>query len=328
MSELQQIGLDVHHRKLAIVIFLALWPIRSYAQNDAQSEEEKLFASTFWEPNKGVKLLKASSAKKTWRRYEKKCALPEFAQEHFAIQEYYVFRTEHHVIFVYNIPNQHGPYWTICDKRNKHNLFESKDFAAGYEILKDGTLKPYGQCIDASPGNVQVRFRSYEKDKLFLEMNFHICQSTRSHEFLYHLDKKGVTEVNGSRLTFYDDDPSPLIYWYYHGKDHRRMSKKSWNENDELIWSRKLEVAVRDKSEPAVWSFQCQYDKDKREVICDKELIKGSKITHWHSEYLDCGSVKGGLDLIPQIELLGITVSSKVKKQLKEEKSKWCDKGR
>lgn len=297
-----------------------------HAQENIQSEAEKLFASTFWEPNKGVKLLKASSAKKTWLRYQKKCELPKLFHDRFPVQEHYVFRTDNHVIFVYNLQMLSGPYWSICSRHDKSNLFESKNFAGGYETREDGTLRLWGQCIEG-PGMVYVRFRPYEKDKLFLEMKFHVCQSTEINEFLFHLDEKNINEVKGTRLTFYELYKTPLIYWNYYGDEHR-IKNKSWNEDGELTWSRKLEVTVRDKSEPAVWNFQCKYDKSKREVICDKELVKGSKITRWVDEHHDCALAKERLNLIPKIESLGITVSSEVKTQLKEEKSKWCDKSK
>lgn len=321
----------MHHQKLAIVIFFALWPIHSYAQDDAQSESEKLFASTFWEPNKGVKLLKASSAKKTWTKYEKKCELPRFTDSDFPITSHYVFKTSDHIIFVYNKSMDTYKYWTVCDQHTKENLFESQNYGSGYDILKDGSIKTFGSCSDSRAAYTNVRFRPYMKDQLMLEMNFHICQQNENHhEFLFHLDESGLKEIEGSRFVLADDVHGPFIYWKHHGETYSQLGVSSLNEDGERTWSRRLEVVLRNvMSKHPVWEFQCKYNETKRRVDCTKSLVQKVKLASLLSENPKnefCEELETKWNLLPEIEKLGFIVTEEARSRLKSERDKKCAK--
>ena len=300
--------------------------VSSQAHSNDNDPSKKLFHSTFWEPQKGVKLLKQESAQKTWHKYEKACSLPDFDHSDFPVISYYVFKTEHHVIFVYNKQMNVGEYWTICDKDTKTNLFESKNYASGYDVLEDGSLDTHGPCSDYRAGYTNIRFRPYAKDQLMLEMNLRVCQRNENHhEFLFHLDEPGLNEVEGSRFMLADDVHGPLLYWKYHGKSYSQLGKSSLNEDGERTWSRKLEAVIRNvDSKHPVWEFHCKYSNASRAVECTESLVQRVELDSLLSKSESCNELETKWRSLPEVEKRGFTVTAKARLRLKSERENKC----
>lgn len=309
-----------------LLIFLTQNINNLQAQDSDENFEKRIFSSTYWEPGKGVRLLKSSISRKMWKKYEEKCDLSDFDDKDFPIKENYLFSTEYHMIFVYNVQMKGGPRWTICDKNSKRKLFDSESFGSGYRILDDSSLEPLGACLEHTIHNVHVRFKPYEENHLMLEMSINICQRSENyHEFLFHLDKEGITIVKGSNFVLGDIINGPLAYWTYNGSSYSRLGKTSMNDKGERIWKRRLEVAVRGVEQKGpVWEFNCKYDKEKREVSCTRSLLKREKLLDINLEdFCETSSVwplsnKHKVAVFNELEVMGFEISEDVKKIVDE----------
>lgn len=279
-----------------VLLLCGLIPFNLYSQSkiDIDSERQKqTFEATFWEPDKGVKLLSDESAQKRWQQYHSSCSTPRSVGCLFGQHEAWshltslvVFETESLIIFVYTRFQLEDatPNWLVYEKESKRSVYNAHSLDAGYEV---STSPPKGTEACSNTVHTSSRFRPYTTDgPLLLETHLNICQRDENHhEFLFHLDEDTLVEVEGSRFVmdhrFYSKEERPWTWWYG-GKKYFRFGKLGWNKDGERTWTRQLVVSPLGDE---FFGFQgsrfeqtCHYNKEKRAIQCKYEKTKDEEI--------------------------------------------------
>ncbi len=257
------------------------------------ARQKKTFESTYWQPERGVTLLSDESARKTWTKYHADCSAAEketpclFSKDEDwgYLTSLVAFRTESLVVFVYTRfqLNSDTPNWLVYRSDTGELLYNAHALDAGYDYE---TSPPKGTEACSTTVHTSSRFRPYTKEgPLLLEAHVNVCQRDENHhEFLFHLDKTTLKEVDGSRMVmdhkFYIKD-RPWTWWY-EGEKYFRFGKLGWNKNGERTWTRQLVVSPLGDE---FFGFQgsrfeqtCHYDKEKRAIQCKYEKTKNEEI--------------------------------------------------
>lgn len=243
--------------------------------------KKSAFESTMWMPNRGVKLLKDDYALEVWKSVQdSNCYIPKLNDEN--LRSFNVFQTQHLNIFLFS--TWAGSDWTVCQRKSNKQEFQAGNLSGGYQ---DGDPKnAMGNCSSGS-SSTKVRFRSYRKDgPLLLEVYLGGCRGGEAHhEFLFRLDKEELEEIPGSRLVmndYYNFSENEGWMWMPH-KRYSRFGHKSWNENGDLSWTRKLQKhplifvthnrSVYDYHKASVFELKCKYHGDAWKVACEEQII-------------------------------------------------------
>lgn len=260
-----------------------------------EHEQKKLFKSTLWMPERGVRLLNKETSKEVWERYNQE---PHKTDKINALS---VFETKHLHLVVFNVP-YYGINWHVYSRKDGSLEFASEGISGGYDHRgpKHGGM---GGCTAGST-TTSVNFRQYTKEgPLFLEVYVPGCREGNAHhEFLFHLDEETLREVEGSRFVMNDyyntTELSRGWRWWPKNNEYVRLGYVNWSDKGEMQWTRKFNTHLRslisrggssdeyNYPQPEVHRH-CRYDKTARRVRCEAEIVR--KVTLKASYFLDFG---------------------------------------
>ena len=283
--------------KYLTILLVSLLISRSVAAQTFKFDDEiskEAFSSTYWEPKRGVKLLRQEAGIKMWKSFtescntsiniEGECFFPEVKEwEH--LTSLHVFTTDHLIAFVYTKSSfaYSNPDWAIYEKNSKKLLYKARSFDGGYDADAVPLIGIEGCSDDVF---TTTRFRPYVRDgNLLLETHVQLCRREENHhEFLFHLDEETLTEVPGSR--FVQDTGYPInndIWtWRYADDSYSRFGKLSWTSDNERSWTRQLMSIPAHKEfvdfKGALHTQTCFYSNKSRAVECEMSLQRKSEV--------------------------------------------------
>lgn len=167
----------------------------------------------------------------------------------------------------------------------------------------DTVLIPAGDRLGCSAGQTyyKMRFRRYAKDAPpFAELYAGACQTTTAHyEYLFHLQFEKQTPtiarsyqlvpVKGGHFDMHSNIGGPLWQkWALAEPTYTRLGHHHWNEQGELVWTRKMGVNPKNwfscknhqmrnpmcLTVSPIWERKCQYSKANNRVVCQFSLLK------------------------------------------------------